>query len=181
MRPFARLAALAYIVGHSLMAQASPSVNQRDCIDYAAAHHGVNPVLLRAIAVHESGLNPSAVARNKNGTRDIGKFQTNSVHLPELARYGISEQHLLDGCVSAFVGAWHLRRNIDRYGLTWFAVGAYHSTTPRHNQRYASAIQAILRSWEEHPKRIPRTASANHTRKDMEARSAPTIVFQAQP
>lgn len=67
-----------------------PVVRAQDCIPEAAKFHGVNEAVLRAIAWHESRMNPSAVGRNSNGTVDIGRMQTNSVHLQELAQYGIT-------------------------------------------------------------------------------------------
>lgn len=145
-RPFLSALLLLSLSSHS-EAQQSPVQPPSDCITAAAKYHGVNDMLLRAIAWHESKLKPSAVNVNRNGTRDIGALQTNSIHLPELAKYGIGEKDLLNGCVSAFVGAWHLRRHINRYGLTWQAVGAYHSATPELNAKYANAIIAILVGW----------------------------------
>lgn len=66
-----------------------------DCLVAAARHHGVDPALLHAIAVVESGLNPRAVNRaNANGTRDIGLMQINSAWLPTLKRWGITEEGL---------------------------------------------------------------------------------------
>ena len=52
-----------------------------DCIDDAAARHAVNAVVLRAIGWHESRLRPDALARNRNGTWDVGAFQINTLHL----------------------------------------------------------------------------------------------------
>lgn len=106
------------------------------CIAAAADYHGVNPYLLRAILVVESRLNPKAININKNGTRDIGVAQINSIHLPELQTHGIKENHLMDGCVNTYVGAWLLRKQIARYGLNWFGIAAYHSVTPDKNFRY---------------------------------------------
>ena len=108
----------------------------KKCITAAADYHGVNPYLLRAILVVESQLNPKAININKNGTRDIGVAQINSIHLPVLQSHGIKENHLMDGCVNTYVGAWLLRKQIARYGLNWFGVAAYHSVTPDKNFRY---------------------------------------------
>ncbi len=74
-----------------------------DCLDDAAAYHQLSPVLLRAIARHESGMRADQVNRNTNGTEDIGLMQINSVHLPRLARYGITRAKLFEPCVSAYV------------------------------------------------------------------------------
>ena len=118
-----------------------------DCIDEAAARHQVNALVLRAIGWQESRLQPTALARNANGSIDVGAFQINSVHLSELARYGIDRTALADGCVSADVAAWHYRRQVDRHGDSWQAVGAYHSQTAARAAWYANQIAAILMRW----------------------------------
>jgi len=125
-----------------------------DCVDDAAAHHQVNAWVLRAIGWHESRLDPAAVGHNANGSIDIGAFQINSAHLPDLARYGVTARLLADGCVSAYVAAWHYRRQMDRLGNTWGAVGAYHSRTPSRAAWYANRIASVLMSWGA----LPRTA-----------------------
>jgi len=118
-----------------------------DCIDDAAMRHQVNPFVLRAIGWQESRLQSAALGHNRDGSVDLGAFQINSVHLADLARYGIDARSLSDGCVSAYVAAWHYRHQVDVYGNTWTAVGAYHSRTPVHNLRYANQIAAILKRW----------------------------------
>ena len=118
-----------------------------DCIDDAAARHQVNADVLRAIGWQESRLRPAAIGRNADGSVDIGAFQINSVHLPELARHGIARTALTDGCVSADVAAWHYRRQIDLRGDDWQAVGAYHSRTAARAAWYANRIAAILMRW----------------------------------
>jgi len=124
-----------------------PSWARADCIDDAAARHGVHPHVLRAIGWHESRLRPDAEALNRNGTRDIGAFQINSIHLPRLGRHGIDARALKDGCVSSEVAAWHYRQQIERHGNTWRAVGAYHSNTPARAAWYANAIVSVLMRW----------------------------------
>lgn len=87
-----------------------------DCFDDAAAYHHVNPWILRAIAARESGFKPNTLVSNSNHTVDIGQAGINSVHLPELARYGISREDLLDGCKSTYVSGWQLAKKIHKFG-----------------------------------------------------------------
>jgi soluble lytic murein transglycosylase-like protein len=134
------LACLFLAAGGALPARA-------DCIDDAALRHQVNPLVLRAIGWQESRLRPDAVGRNANGTFDLGAFQINSTHLPVLARHGIAATALADGCVCAEVAAWHYRRQVERLGNTWQAVGAYHSATPALAAAYANRIATILIRW----------------------------------
>jgi soluble lytic murein transglycosylase-like protein len=139
----ARLATLACALAFLLLSSA-----RADCIADAAARHHVNAEVLRAIGWQESRLQPQALGRNANGSIDFGAFQINSVHLSELGRYGIDRAALADGCVSAEVAAWHYRRQIDRQGNSWQAVGAYHSATPARAAGYANRIAAILMAWQ---------------------------------
>lgn len=132
-------------------AQGNPSIappqalsSPERCIPAASQHHRIDPRLLRAVLKVESDLRPWALGRNTNGTVDIGMAQINSIHLPELARHGIQSQHLFDPCVATYVAAWLLRKNIDRHGLTWHGVAAYHSLTPEHNQRYQGLLMQAL-------------------------------------
>ncbi|MDP9902394.1 lytic transglycosylase domain-containing protein [Variovorax ginsengisoli] len=121
------------------------------CAEEAAAFHGVSAMLLRAIIYHESRGNPAAIGRNANGSIDVGLGQMNSIHFPELARHGIAPGHLLNGCVNAYVAAWHLSKQMRTYGNTWLAVGNYHSKTPTFRDRYASEIYAVLQRWQAVP------------------------------
>lgn len=126
---------------------AAPGPDQAPCVAPAAAFHGVNPWVLRAILKVESGFNPTAVNRNANGTVDIGMAQINSIHLRELARWGVGPENLMDGCVATYVAAWHLAKQIRRHGDTWFGVASYHSTTPCQNARYAALLWNTLLGW----------------------------------
>jgi len=111
------------------------------CIVSAAQYRHQDPKLLKAIALQESGMNPSLVSgRNKNGTVDIGLFQINSSWLPKLKKLGVTEKQLYDGCVSAYVGAWILAHELNTHGATWRAVGAYNSPTEGNRRVYAERI-----------------------------------------
>jgi len=114
------------------------------CVSGAAAHHSVNPWILRAILQVESGNKPDALNRNNNGSIDVGIAQINSMHFKELGRYGISPSDLMNECVSTYVAAWHLAKQYRAYGNTWFAIGAYHSATPCFNRRYAGLVWNAL-------------------------------------
>lgn len=118
-----------------------------DCFDDAAQYHKINPWVLRAIAAQESGFKPLTIGRNSNNTVDIGEFGINSVHLPELAKYGISKEDLLDGCKSAYVASWRLAKMVRKYGNSWIAVGAYHSENPGPRDLYAALIQRTINFW----------------------------------
>jgi soluble lytic murein transglycosylase-like protein len=126
------------------LAFGTTGASRADCLDDAAVFHRVSPVLLRGIAQHESEMRPWAVNRNTNGSEDIGLMQINTVHLPRLAKYGITRQSLFDPCISAYVGAWILRENMDRYGPTWDAVGAYNAASPDKRLRYINRIYSTL-------------------------------------
>ncbi|MGE3342282.1 MAG: lytic transglycosylase domain-containing protein [Vicinamibacterales bacterium] len=106
------------------------------CIVPAALHMRVDPYVLRSIFRVESGLDPSAVNYNANGSFDKGLAQTNSQHFGRLARLGVKPEDLADACVSSYVGAMHLREAMDRYGNTWPGIATYHSKTPYFNRRY---------------------------------------------
>jgi soluble lytic murein transglycosylase-like protein len=93
----------------------------------AAERFQVPAALLRAIAHVESGDNASARNVNADGTIDRGLMQINSRWLPELRRFGIDESDLYVPCVSIHVGAWVLAQEIERYGYSWEAIGAYQS------------------------------------------------------
>ena len=129
------LAALAALPAHA------------DCFDAAAAWQHLNPLVLRAIAWQESHNNADATHANANGSVDYGVMQINSIHLPVLAQYGISQGTLMEPCKNVYIAAWHLRRQMNKYGNTWQAVGAYHSETPALRDKYAKQIAAILAQW----------------------------------
>jgi hypothetical protein len=175
LRPSDRARALALAIA---CAQA-----HADCIDDAAARHQVNAGVLRAIGWQESRLRPDAIGHNANGSVDVGAFQINSVHLPELSQRGIPRAALDDGCVSAEVAAWHYRRQVDALGNTWQAVGAYHSRTSARAAWYANQIAAILVRWQLMPQGaspfpVERTLAPSRPR--AKTSSEPTTVTDAR-
>ena len=114
----------------SANAESADPARFEHCFEEAASRHRVSADLLRAIAKVESSFNPIAVNGThveRTKTKDIGLMQINTGNLRGLKKYGISETHLYDPCVSTDVGAWLLRERIDRFGYTWEAVGSYNA------------------------------------------------------
>jgi len=128
----------------ALTALLIPTVPALACWEEAATRYQVSSTLLYAIARTESGLNPRAVGRNTNGSRDIGLMQINSAWLPTLSRYGITERELFEPCTSIHVGAWILAGNIQRLGYSWEAVGAYNTPNPALARTYIDKVRRHL-------------------------------------
>jgi soluble lytic murein transglycosylase-like protein len=105
-----------------------------NCWNKAAYYYHVDPYLLYAIANVESGMNPYAIGKNYDGSRDVGLMQINSVHFAELESKGISEYRLMtEPCTSIMVGASILSGMIKVYGNNWEAVGAYNAGLKKEN------------------------------------------------
>ncbi len=128
-----------------LAGAAAPSLEVDQCLQQAAAKHGIAYSLLRAIAEQESRFNPRAISPpNANGSVDYGLMQINSAWLPTLAGYGVTQAHLFQPCISADVAGWILADNFRRMGVSWTAIGAYNAATPWKRARYAWAIHDRL-------------------------------------
>jgi len=115
-----------------------------DCFDSAAAYQGISANVLRAIAIKENSRCDATISRNTNGSVDVGCMQINSIHFKELSAHGVLPNDLLDQCKNIYVGAWHYKKMIRKYGNTWYAVGAYHSETPGLRDAYAAGVYKIM-------------------------------------
>jgi hypothetical protein len=63
----------------------------QQCVEEVIQESGIHPDVLFAIMMVEGGtVGEDARRQNSNGTYDIGLMQINSIHLPELAKLGIS-------------------------------------------------------------------------------------------
>jgi hypothetical protein len=115
-----------------------------NCVADAAREHDLPLAALIGILAVEGGKTGEAT-RNANGSWDLGAFQVNTVHINELERLGMpSESVLRDGCVNARAAARILRREYDRTGDIWQAVGAYHSRTPHLRDAYIGRVKQHL-------------------------------------
>jgi hypothetical protein len=105
---------------------------QAACFEQAGQRYGIAPALLKAISAVESGFNPNARNRNRDGSEDLGHMQSQQ---PLAGRrsssYGIGREQLFDPCINTYVGAWILAQNISRLGYGWDAIGAYNARSPR--------------------------------------------------
>lgn len=123
------------------------------CVVAASNHYQVPPALLLSILKVEGG-QVGKTSKNSNGSSDIGPMQVNSIHLPELAKYGITfEQLKNDGCLNVHVGAYYIKKaELSKTGGAknvspkefWQGVGNYHSKTPQYNARYAAKVAAAV-------------------------------------
>lgn len=118
------------------------------CFAAVGSHFGIHPLLLKAIARQESSMVPTAINRNTDGSYDVGLMQINSQHFKPgkpLYRAGVTGERLRDEpCTNIAVGGWLLADAIRRNGMTWKAVGVYHSPTPWRQQDYASRVARKL-------------------------------------
>jgi soluble lytic murein transglycosylase-like protein len=82
-------------------------------------------------------------ARASGVQYDVGVMQINRYWI---RRYGLPHETLLDPRGNIYVGVWILKRQIERHGLTWKAVGTYHSSTPWRRDDYARKVQRHFRN-----------------------------------
>jgi len=94
------------------------------CFKKAGDIYQISPELLHTIARVESGLDPSARNKNRNGSYDLGLMQINSCWKKHL---GPKWRHVSDPCYNVMVGSWILRQCMDRYGYSWDGVACYHT------------------------------------------------------
>ncbi|WP_347558805.1 lytic transglycosylase domain-containing protein [Robbsia sp. KACC 23696] len=141
---------------------AVPRFAQADCVLDAAKYHKVNPTILLGIAIVESRMRANATNVNTNGSTDMGMMQINSIHLPELQRYGVKASDLYDGCKNVYTGAWILRKQMDKYGNSWQAIGSYHSATPTFRDAYAlrvrNTVQWLIKNGYAYASDMPKNA-----------------------
>ena len=79
-----------------LSANALAASPDTPCWEEASHRHGIPVELLKAVAHVESSNRARVIARNTNGSLDIGFMQINDWWLPALAKQGIGKAELLD-------------------------------------------------------------------------------------
>ncbi|EAS8918731.1 transglycosylase SLT domain-containing protein [Salmonella enterica subsp. enterica serovar Wien] len=113
--------------------QAAETVNNKyDCFELAGRDANIDPMLLRAVAWQESGLNyritgSNALAGFGEGY-GYGLMQIDSQHMLFLKKYGITKENLIsDICLNIYVGAYIMAVAFNKFGENWKAVGAYNA------------------------------------------------------
>lgn len=121
------------------------------CVMMASQTYSVPvPVILAILHVEGGRVGQESV--NKNGTRDLGPMQVNTLWLPELAQYWRTNQHTArrwvrdDGCTNIHVGTWILSRKINQSGGNLSrGIASYHSSTPHLGRKYLRRVVVALR------------------------------------
>lgn len=117
-----------------------------DCFELAGRDAKIDPMLLRAVAWEESGLNykitgSNALAGFGNGY-GYGVMQIDSQHLQFLKKYGITKEHLVnDICLNIYVGAYFMAVAFNKLGDGWKAVGAYNAGFKENETQHKRRIQ----------------------------------------
>ena len=153
----------------------------------AAKFWGVPVAWTQAIAEVESGHNPWALNIEGKGYQfaskekavtmakqadaegrsfDSGVMQVNNFWLK---KYGIPLEAAFDPLANIYLGSWILRKEIDRHGQTWEAVGAYHSPNVARGGKYAEMVKEALSKDRESGVKMTHTSSpAAQKPKDMD-------------
>lgn len=133
-----------------------PRWAQAFCFDAAAAKYHISPLLIKSIAIGESGLDPKATNHNRDKktgkikSTDYGLMQVNSGHIPRLVAMGViqDENDLLNRpCLNVQIGTWILATHFQTCGVSWNCLGSYNAgfRADRHEtrERYACRIWKI--------------------------------------
>jgi soluble lytic murein transglycosylase-like protein len=96
-------------------------------VEKASLKYGIPKEILMAIISVESGFNPRAYNKNKDGTEDRGLMQVNYQHnLSLMKEYGITDpEQLYDPELNIEIGARILYENYKRFGNWVMAIKAY--------------------------------------------------------
>lgn len=138
------------IPAHVVYGYPSEKALIEQCVVAASVKYSVHIDILRALLKQEAGYRGASI-RNTNRSRDYGYAQTNSIHLPELAKYGVTKEKLMyDPCASIGTMAWMVAKHLAAAPRAadgtisaldyWKAIGNYHSKTPSLNKKYRESV-----------------------------------------
>ncbi|MBD8792712.1 lytic transglycosylase domain-containing protein [Pseudomonas syringae] len=105
------------------------------CFKEAGQRYKVDPLLLQAIGIQESGLRQGATNKNydrqgKLLSTDYGVMQINTINANRLVRMGLINQPedlLRNACFNVQAGAWVLAQHLRVCGNTWRCLGSYNA------------------------------------------------------
>ena len=122
-----------------------PSELTRACVTAITSRYGVSPVVLSVIHKVEGGYSGARI-KNTNGSYDLGFNQINTIHMPQLSRFGLTEKMVKNNnCVNLAVAAWYVRtvtvnqKISDKAGF-FRAIARYHSKNEPHISVYTGKL-----------------------------------------
>lgn len=152
----------------ALLCAAATAHAQERLFTEACGLWGTPPTLAMAIARVESGMRPWAVniqgrsyfppdresalelarkAQARSQSFDIGLMQINSFWL---RRFGLNPADIIEPRINVILGCWILSEEMKRYGLSWRAIGAYHTSIDKNPSRAKAYANKVLSIWEVH-------------------------------
>lgn len=133
------------------------------CFKKAAQKHNIPVQWLYAISFTESSFNPDSSNRNRNGTRDYGLMQINSIWKKEAKRLGYSWHKIkTNPCTNIMFGSYILKSNIRRTKNMQKAIGAYNvgfsntAKAKRLRKKYFEKVKRNRKVAQRHLKRLRR-------------------------
>ncbi len=84
-----------------------------ECVEQAAKISGVSLLVLKGILQAEGGT-PGKSSHNRNGTRDVGPMQINTLWTKTFANMGLPMSALENnGCANILAGTWILKTHLN--------------------------------------------------------------------
>lgn len=117
------------------------------CIVGAARQYGINPLVIKALLLHESG-KIGTLSKNSDGSYDLGPMQINTINIPFLKKTfpSLTWNNLAyDLCLNVYAGTYFLKTKLDEADSFWTGVGNYHSKTPSLRRKYLGKVIPIYK------------------------------------
>lgn len=122
-----------------------PSELSHECVARISERYAVHPLILSLVMTVEGGWSGAKI-KNTNQTYDMGLTQVNTIHLPQLKRYGLTEAMVQNNnCINLGVAAWYIRTVTQGQTATgsedyFRAIARYHSKNEPHITRYTGKL-----------------------------------------
>jgi soluble lytic murein transglycosylase-like protein len=145
-----------FILSLSLQANSKIDLNKYDeHFKYYGQKYNISYVLLKMVALTENEkFDKNAIRYNKNGTKDIGLMQINTLWIKELSSFHLNEKKLKDINTNIEIAAYILSNLIKKYGYSWETIGMYHSRTKKYKRRWLKRAKKKILQIAKNDKRI---------------------------
>ncbi|PIE44791.1 MAG: hypothetical protein CSA44_03195 [Gammaproteobacteria bacterium] len=118
------------------------------CFQEAANKHAIPVEYLLAVSYTESRFKPKVKGHNKNGSKDYGLMQINSIWSKQAKHMGYSWKKITTNpCTNIMFGGQILKDNRKRMGSWSAAIGAYNAgfaKTPKAKKRRARYYNLVM-------------------------------------